>query len=326
MTGERPKLHLDLCVADWQGWGADTRPQRGAMRVRDRLAGAGRRFTSVSISGSPPARVEDGVVERSGMRRVIESTREILDIARPRTIFSVLGTCASEVGPVGWLAEHRDGAGARADSAPAERERSGAGPVDTMPTTPTTSRLGALWLDGHADLNTPAGSPSGRLHGMPLRTLLGGGDPSLARFVPRPLDPSRVVLAGARDLDPAEAQFILEHQMTVIEPPQLGDPSVVVDALRSAGVERLYVHIDLDVLDPEALAHQLVPISGARGVSVGELTSVLGAVGAAFEIVGASLVEFSPAGEASEASVESALDVVEQIADVIRPMADQTPG
>ncbi|MFK7962077.1 MAG: arginase family protein [Phycisphaerales bacterium] len=311
MTGERRLPHLDLCVADWQGWGADTRPQRGALRVRDRLAGDGRGFTSVAIPGAPPARVEDGVVERSGMRRVIQATRETLDIARPRTVFSVLGTCAAEIGPVGWLAEHD----AAVNSSTART------PSASSPNANATSQLGALWLDGHADLNAPAGSPSGRLHGMPLRTLLGDGDPAFRGFVPRPLDPSRVVLAGARDLDPAEAQFILEQQMTVIEPPQMADPSTVVDALKAGGVERLYVHLDLDVLDPEAMAHQLVPITASRGVSVGELTRVLDAVGDAFEIVGASLVEFSPQPEASEASVEAALDVVQQIADVICPGA-----
>ncbi|NUR83195.1 MAG: arginase family protein, partial [Nonomuraea sp.] len=66
--------------------------------------------------------------------------------------------------------------------------------------------LVVVWFDAHADLNTPASSPSGAFHGMVLRALTGEGFPDLVPDTH--LDPRRIVLAGVRALDPAEQSFI----------------------------------------------------------------------------------------------------------------------
>lgn len=89
-------------------------------------------------------------------------------------------------------------------------------------------RIGVVWIDAHGDLNTPESSPSGNRWGMPLRMLLDAGD----------VAPGDVVLYGARNLDPPEADFIQRAGIRQ-EPGELA--------------ERLYVALDCDVAEPGAL-------------------------------------------------------------------------
>lgn len=72
--------------------------------------------------------------------------------------------------------------------------------------------LGIIWYDAHGDLNIPEESPSGNIHGMPLRVLLGDGDKQLVNisgYAPK-VKPENIVLIGMRDLDVGERDFIRE--------------------------------------------------------------------------------------------------------------------
>ena len=74
-------------------------------------------------------------------------------------------------------------------------------------------RVGMLWLDAHGDINTPETTPSGNVHGMPLAALCGYGHPDLIsiggwRDTRPAVDPANVVVVGARDLDPLEAELM----------------------------------------------------------------------------------------------------------------------
>lgn len=111
-------------------------------------------------------------------------------------------------------------------------------------------RLAVVWLDAHGDLNTPETSPSGNLWGMPLRMLLDDG------VVP----PEDVALVGARSLDPPEQVYL--------------DEAGIDDSLDRtlAGVDAVYVALDLDVLDPGDV-EVFVPEPG--GPTVDQIESVL---------------------------------------------------
>ncbi|GAA4237382.1 arginase family enzyme/GNAT superfamily N-acetyltransferase [Streptosporangium album] len=138
-------------------------------------------------------------------------------------------------------------------------------------------RLRVVWFDAHGDLNTPDSSPSGAFHGMVLRTLLGEGPPDL---VPdRVLRPEQVVLAGVRALDPAESEYV---RVT-----GLGDLSALADGAA------LYIHLDLDVLDPEFFGSVGTPEPG--GLLPGELTDQIAALASRFEVVGLGVTEYEPA-------------------------------
>jgi len=133
--------------------------------------------------------------------------------------------------------------------------------------------LGVVWFDAHPDLNTAESSPSGAFHGMVLRSLLGEGDPEFA--ADPALEPGRVALVGTRAFDPAERE-VVERGLVVED----------VAALGPGG--KIYVHLDLDVLDPGEFAGINYPEPG--GLSIGELVDALDAL-SGFEVVGVGITE-----------------------------------
>jgi arginase len=116
---------------------------------------------------------------------------------------------------------------------------------------------GVLWLDAHADLNTPANSPSGNVHGMVLGAALGLDRSSFASDAwPLPaVDPARTVLLGTRMLDPGEKQAANDLDLRVItmsEIDRTGIERAVSEALERVGGDGfVHVSLDLDVVDPE---------------------------------------------------------------------------
>ena len=167
-----------------------------------------------------------------------------------------------------------------------------------------------LWLDAHPDLNTPETSPSGAFGGMVLRTLLGDG---LAALLPdTPLSPDRLVLAGTRALDDAEVDYIDSTGLAMIGADDTTADSVL-DALTACGTDSVYVHIDLDVLDPGQLSSLDSPVP--FGLSVPALIELIQAVKGRFHLVGATIAAFSPA------SPDQAADDLPSILRVIGALA-----
>ena len=149
--------------------------------------------------------------------------------------------------------------------------------------------IAVLWFDAHADLNTPASSPSGAFHGMVLRTLLGDG---LDALVPaKPLVALQVVLAGVRALDAAEAEYIEASGIRMLSPDSL-TPKSLAAALKDSGAHAVYIHIDLDVLDPGEFAALDYP--EPFGLSAAVLIELIRAARATLPLAGAGITEFAP--------------------------------
>ncbi len=118
-------------------------------------------------------------------------------------------------------------------------------------------RLGLLYFDAHADMNTPDTTPSGNIHGMPLAVLLGYGVPELVNvggFAPK-FDPKLCAHVGARDLDPGERELIRRLGMrffTMREIDERGLAACLDDAIAIAaqGSGGFAVTFDVDALDP----------------------------------------------------------------------------
>jgi len=147
--------------------------------------------------------------------------------------------------------------------------------------------LGVLWFDAHGDLNTPASSPSGAYHGMALRHAFGEGDRDFV--LDTPLVSRRVVLAGARALDPGE-QAMIDRGLVRHVPIERGyDTSWVLDAVIASRAPQFYLHIDLDVLDPSEFADVTCPVPG--GLLISELVDAIRAVAAIRPIIGAGITE-----------------------------------
>jgi arginase len=127
---------------------------------------------------------------------------------------------------------------------------------------------GVLWLDAHGDLNTPATTPSGNVHGMPLAAALGRASEAFASDAwPLPaLDPDRVVLIGVRSLDEGERAFVRESGIgvhTMSELDRRGIEPVVREALeRVDGAAFVHVSLDMDVVDPDMTPGVGTPVRG----------------------------------------------------------------
>ncbi len=118
-------------------------------------------------------------------------------------------------------------------------------------------RIGLIYLDAHADMNTPDTTPSGNIHGMPLAALLGYGAPELVNvggFSPK-FDPRLCAHVGARDLDPGERELIRNLGMRFFTMREIDERglAVCIDeaiAIAQQGSGGYAVTFDVDVLDP----------------------------------------------------------------------------
>jgi len=129
--------------------------------------------------------------------------------------------------------------------------------------------LGLIWVDAHGDMNTPATSGSGNVHGMPLAALLGSEPAELARlggFAPK-VTPDRTVLIGIRNLDEREKERIREsgvHVFTMKDIDRHGIAQTVEQAIAIASRDAggLHVSFDLDVCDPAIAPGVGTPVKG----------------------------------------------------------------
>jgi arginase len=131
-------------------------------------------------------------------------------------------------------------------------------------------KVGILWIDAHTDINTPATSPSGNVHGMPLAALLGLGPEALGNlygFSPK-IAPENTVLIGIRDIDAAERENIrkagVAEVYTMRDIDERGMRTVMEEALRAAGrgTAGYHVSLDMDWIDPEDAPGVGTPVRG----------------------------------------------------------------
>ena len=163
-----------------------------------------------------------------------------------------------------------------------------------------TSAIGVIWLDAHADFNTPETTTSGFLDGMALAALAGrcwqGPTATIPGF--RAVSDAHVVLAGARDIDDAESRELAASRVTRVLASRLegdGARAALEPALSELArhVSRVYLHIDLDVHDPaEAQANQYAVPGGLSARTVRDLVRV---VADRFTVVAAALTAYDPA-------------------------------
>lgn len=251
---------VSLLLPEWQGYGVDAAVASGARQIATLFdAGA---FLEIDAPDEETLTVEQGVLGLSSIAGRARRTLAALDERRPSRVFTVGGTCGVELAPVSYLNSRYRG------------------------------DLAVVWLDAHADLNTPESSPSGHFHGMVLRTLLGAGPAALVEILRRPLIPAQVVLAGARDLDRGEITYVSDAALSLLPPADVLVPDRIAGRIRAGGFTRVYLHLDLDVLDPIEFPDALV--STPNGLSRDNVVATVRELGAGFDVVGFSVVEFRP--------------------------------
>jgi arginase len=251
---------LSLLLPEWQGYGVDSAVAAGARAVARMFND--KTFVEIDAPDVETLTVEGGVLGLASIAARLPRALAALAERQPARLFTIGGTCGVELAPVSYL-----NARYRGD-------------------------LAVVWLDAHADLNTPESSPSGHFHGMVLRTLLGAGPPALVDALPRRLAPTQIVLAGARDLDRDEATFVSNAAISLLSPADVVVPDRIAGRIRAAGLTRAYVHLDLDVLDPVEFPDSLV--STPAGLSIDNVVAIVRDLAAEFDVVGFSVVEFRP--------------------------------
>lgn len=169
------------------------------------------------------------------------------------------------------------------------RERFGAG-------------LGVAWFDAHPDLKTPETAHDGAYHAMVLAGLLGESDPALTAAPP--VDRDKVALIGARAAIPAEKDMIARGMGTETE-----DPAAVL-----ADATHVYVHVDVDVLDPSQFRGHNMP--EPDGLTIDRLVEMLSSL-RGLNVVGAGITECV----GSPAEVEVLTPVIAALGALLRPQA-----
>jgi arginase len=160
-------------------------------------------------------------------------------------------------------------------------------------------KLGLIWVDAHADMNTPASTDSGNVHGMPLAALLGSEPAELARLSgDHPsVEPEHTVLVGIRNLDEPEKRLVRAanvHVFTMKDIDRLGIAQVMERALSLAcsGTEGLHVSFDMDVCDPSIAPGVGTAVKG--GLDYREAHVVMEMVAESGRLTALDLVEVNP--------------------------------
>jgi arginase len=162
-----------------------------------------------------------------------------------------------------------------------------------------SKKIGCLWLDAHADMNTPDSSPSGNVHGMPLASLIGYGAPELVELLgykPK-VEPRNVSLVGVRDLDARERRLVKDsgvHAFTMRDIDERGMREVMSEALRFASddTDGIAVSLDMDFIDPADAPGVGTPVRGGATYREGHLAMEMIADSEA--MVSFEIVEINP--------------------------------
>ncbi|KJC65544.1 arginase family protein [Agreia bicolorata] len=275
-----------VIVPQWQGSGS-SRAMRlvdGASAIQGDLPAAATRVVEIPVGAGESQGT--GVLRYTAIQSVLANQRRVLG-ATTGPVVTIGGDCAVELGAI---------------------------PHALQASNESTTTV--VWFDAHGDLNSPETSPSHAFHGMVLRTLLGDGPDALVPA--EPLSTARVVLAGTRSLDDDEAAYIDASGIRVVSAAELNDPEAVVAAIAQTGARSVYIHVDLDVIDPAEIDGVGYP--EPFGLTVQQLVQAISAIRARFALVGAGITEFAPS------TPESASDDLPSILRVISALTRPVPS
>ena len=165
------------------------------------------------------------------------------------------------------------------------------------------SDVGVMWLDAHADFNTPESSVSGFWPGMTLAVVIGDCCQNVWSALDwRPVAPERVLLMGVRSLSPQEESLRLEQSTLQVVPWRDGLPEhdvhTAIEAL-TKDVHDVYLHLDLDALDP-SIGRGVVDPPVPGGLSSSQLAELLTEIRKRLNVVGATIATYTPANDVGQ--------------------------
>ncbi|KAH3683978.1 hypothetical protein WICPIJ_005053 [Wickerhamomyces pijperi] len=170
-----------------------------------------------------------------------------------------------------------------------------AGTLSTYP------NAGVLWIDAHADINTPLTTDSGNLHGCPVSFVMGLDShvcPPELKWVPKVLDPKKIAYIGLRDVDDGEKKILKEHGITAFSMyhvDRYGINKVVEMALAAidpTGDSPIHLSYDVDAIDPFFVPATGTPVGG--GLTFREGLFIAERVAETGKLIAVDIVECNP--------------------------------
>jgi arginase len=261
-----------------------------------RIAGLGERIASlgrtVADKGDLPTPIAETQQARDERKKYI---REITKVCQ-KLYQTALESLAEGAIPLVLGGDHSLGAGSVAASAEWAQKTS------ERPT-------GLLWIDAHGDMNTPATTLSGNVHGMPLAALLGNEPSELARIgnVTPSVHAANTVLVGVRNLDEREKIAVRDsgvHVFTMKDIDRQGMASVAEQAVRLAGQGTAGIHVsfDMDVCDPSVAPGVGTPVKG--GINYREAHLLMEIVADSGLLTSLDMVEVNPTLDVRNATAQ----------------------
>ncbi len=177
-------------------------------------------------------------------------------------------------------------------------------------------KLGVIWIDAHADMNTHETSPSGNIHGMPFAAVLGKGCVELVQVggdYPK-LDAENAVLVGARNLDITEQELVRDSGISVFtmeDIDQRGICPIMTEAIRLAtqNTDALHVSLDMDAIDPQEAPGVGTSVRG--GLTYREAHTAMEMIAACGHLCSMEVVEVNPILDVRNTTAEVAAELVE---------------
>jgi arginase len=176
--------------------------------------------------------------------------------------------------------------------------------------------IGLIWVDAHADMNTPASSPTGNIHGMPLSASLGKGIPQLVELggFAAKIRPENVALIGIRTLDHEEKRICREsgiRYFTMREIDERGMAAVMKEAIAVATKDTAGIHLsfDIDAIDPLYAPGVSTPVTG--GLSYREAHLALEMIADTGKLTSMEFVELNPMRDVAHKTAELLVELVQ---------------
>jgi arginase len=175
--------------------------------------------------------------------------------------------------------------------------------------------IGMLWIDAHADMNTPQSSPSGNVHGMPLACCAGVGPEELVRmfgFSPK-INPANIALLGVRDVDPLEAETVRNagvRAFTMREIDERGMRAAIGEAIAIATKDTAGFHLslDMDFVDPQYAPGVGTPVRG--GATYREAHLAMEVICDSGKMISMEVVEVNPVIDEVNRTADLAVELI----------------
>ncbi len=269
---------LAIVFPQWQGAG-DKALYHGALEMKKLLTLP--QIEQIDVSLSDSLTTKNGIIGYDAITEQLTTARMVLKQDSWDKILSIGGGCDIEMLPVSYLNQKYGG------------------------------DLAVIWFDAHGDLNTSDSSPSRLFHGMPLRCLLGDGDEQLRKICFSYLQPQQIVMAGCRNLDAPEQAYINANNIAFVSIGEIESSGSLTDTLIEKSYRHIYIHIDLDVLNPQSFPAVMCPTPG--GLTVDALVKTLQDLQSHFDIAGVSVVEYVPGQKDSNKALRYIISCCENV-------------